>query len=116
MEGRIQEPDMASLLNLLEAIKQITPAERAQLLGELARAVTNDLGDKKAGTMLQDPQGNAVGLFLPVGEAAPKPPPMSPAERAELQTRLDNRHEAVPYEEFVNLLQPADQPATAQSK
>src|SRR5437588_461566 len=106
---------MATLPSLLEAIPQLTPAERAHLLGELARAVTADLGGKKEGAMLTDHRGQPVGLFLPVGAEA-SAPPMSPAERAELQRRLDNRHEAVSYEEFLGLLQPAGTAATAQSK
>lgn len=79
---------MASLPGLLEGIRQITPAERAQLLGELARAVSADLGHRE-GAMLKDPQGDPVGLFLPVAKNPPPPPPMTEEDRAELQRRLD---------------------------
>ena len=107
---------MASLPSILEGIRQMTAAERAQLLGELARMITADLGDRKEGAILTDHQGKPVGLFVPVGAGTPPPPPMTPAERAELQRRLDKRHEAVSYDEFIRLLQPAGTAATAQSK
>jgi hypothetical protein len=104
------------LPSLLEGIRQLTPAERAHLMGELARAITVDLGGKKEVAMLTDHCGKPVGLFLPVNGESVAPPPMSPADRAELQRRLDNRHDAVSYEDFIRLLQPAETAETAQSK
>ena len=100
MEVRFSEPVMTSLPTLLEAIHQITPAERAELMGELARAITRDLGGKKDGTMLRDPHGNAVGLFLPVAQNPPTPPPMTEADRAELQRRLDTIDNSMTTEEL----------------
>jgi hypothetical protein len=47
---------MASLPSLLEGIRELTPVERAHLLGELARAITVDLGRKEGG-MLTDHLG-----------------------------------------------------------
>ena len=99
-EGGPTEPVMASLPNLLEAIHQITPAERAELMGELARAITKDLGEKREGAMLRDPQGNAVGLFLPVVENPPPPPPMTEADWAELRRRLDTIDKSITTEEL----------------
>jgi hypothetical protein len=90
---------MATLPTLLEGIRQITPAERAQLLGELVRAVSADLG-RKDGAMLRDPQGNPVGLFLPVVQNPPAPPPMTAEDRAELQRRLDTIDNSMTTEEL----------------
>jgi hypothetical protein len=100
MEVEFQEPVMASLPNLVEAIRQITPAERAELMGELARAITEDLGGTKDGTMLRGPEGNAVGLFLPAAQNPPVPPPMTEADRAELQRRLDTIDDSMTTEEL----------------
>jgi len=90
---------MATLPSLLEGIHQITPAERAHLLGELARAVTADLG-RKEGAMLRDHRGHPVGLFVPVARKPPAPPPMTEEDRAELQRRLGSIDNAITGEEL----------------
>ena len=90
---------MATLPSLLEGIRQITPAERAHLLGELARAITADLG-RKDGAMLTDHLGNPVGLFVPVVQKPPAPPPMTDEDRAELQRRLDTIDNAITGDEL----------------
>ncbi|MBO0697859.1 MAG: hypothetical protein J2P46_05670 [Zavarzinella sp.] len=90
---------MANLPSLLEGIRQITPAERAHLMGELARAITADLG-RREGAMLRDHRGNPVGLFVPVTRKPPTPPPMTEADRAELQHRLDTIDNAITGEEL----------------
>jgi hypothetical protein len=91
---------MATLPSLLEGIHQITPAERAHLMGELARAITADLGGKKDGSMLTDHRGNPVGLFLPVTHNPPPPPQMTQEDRAELQRRLDTIENSISTEEL----------------
>jgi hypothetical protein len=90
---------MASLPSLLESIRELTPAERAHLLGELARAVTVDLGPKEGG-MLTDHLGQPVGLFVPVVWKPPTPPPMTDEDRAELQRRLDTIDNAITGDEL----------------
>jgi hypothetical protein len=93
------EPVMTTLPSLIEGIHQITPVERAQLLGELARAVTADLG-RRDGAMLRDHHGDPVGLFLPVAKNPPAPPPMTEEDRAELRRRLDTIENSMTTEEL----------------
>lgn len=90
---------MATMSNLLESIHQITPGERARLLGVLVRAVARDLPDRRPG-MLTDDTGNPIGLFLPIVEKQPTPPEMSPADRAELQRRLNTIDQSITTEEL----------------
>ena len=90
---------MATISNLLESIHQITPGERAHLLGALAKAVARDLPDRRPG-MLTDEMGKPIGLFLPIVEKQPTPPEMTPADRAELQRRLDTIDQSITTEEL----------------
>jgi hypothetical protein len=91
---------MATLPSLLEGIHQLTPAERAYLMGELAQAITADLGGKREGAMLTDHCGKPVGLFLPVAKNPSPPPPMTADERAELERRIDTIDNSISTEEL----------------
>jgi hypothetical protein len=91
---------MATLPSLVQGIQDITPAERAHLLGELARAVSADQGGRKEAAMLTDHRGKPVGLFLPVAQNPSPPPPMTDEDRAELQRRLDTIENSMTTEEL----------------
>jgi hypothetical protein len=91
---------MATLPGLVQGIHEITPAERAHLLGELARAVSADLAGRSEGAMLTDHCGKPVGLFLPVAQNPSPPPPMTDEDRAELQRRLDTIDNSVTTKEL----------------
>ena len=105
---------MATMSNLLESIHQITPGERAHLLGVLARAVARDLPDRRPG-MLTDETGNPIGLFLPVVEKPPAPPEMTPADRTELQRRLDTIDRSITTEELIARIARGDVAESARS-
>ena len=63
--------------------------------------------------------GSLVSIYRSLGLGAVRVTlnyPPDRTERTELQRRLDIRHDAVSYEEFIRLLQPAETAETAQSK
>jgi hypothetical protein len=100
---------------LVEAFARLPRQEQDVVLAELAKRVI--AGHNGEATLnLTDAAGDFVGYLFAAKRSTPTPPPMTPAERTELQRRLDNRHEAVTYEEFISLLQSAETAATAQSK
>jgi hypothetical protein len=100
---------------LVEAFARLPRKEQDVVLAELAKRVIAGHGGE-ATLHLTDEAGAFVGYLFAAKRSIPNPPPMTPAERAELQRRLDNRHDAVSYDEFIRLLQPAETAETAQSK
>jgi len=100
---------------LVEAFAQLPRKEQDVVLAELSKRVIAGHGGE-ATLHLTDGAGDFVGYLFAAKRSTPIPPPMTPAERTELQRRLDIRHDAVSYEEFIRLLQPAETAETAQSK
>jgi hypothetical protein len=106
---------MADTNPFVEAFARLPRQEQDVVLAELAKRVI--AGHNGEPTLhLTDGAGDFVGYLFAAKRPTPPPPPMTPAERTELQRRLDNRHDAVSYEEFIRLLQPAGTAETAQSK
>lgn len=84
-----------------EFIAKLTPEERARLLGELVKICIEE-GTIEKPRLVTDEKGllkaYVINFFPPTTGPAPE---LTPEERAELQRRIDQRHEAVSQEEFI---------------